>query len=473
MKLVKVIAHTEKEGKLIEKLVPRNVSLLFFSQTPDEYFRGAQTEIAIYNADGEVIQDMKRKGPIDNQISKVIDFILMETKDEESPSFVQYPKKALREAVVNAFYHRGYESEHYDPVKVRIHTTHIDIISYPGPHPSLKPSHFLEDSDFPPVRTRNRRIGEFLVSKKLAEEKGTGVRTIFHSMKRNGNFTPKFLFDETYFCVRLPRHPNFMVREILQLTTTLKGRGEKRMAIESLLKFLEKNPGIRCDSLFQKLMELHDNDRNHPNVEKYKEFVTDRLERKAALASELDEWSKNPLDIEKGVQIVKSLVKEDATADDLRNATKIAVDILKEKHHEQQSTLEANQKAHQLIQAMGSVVKKDAYLSYHFAKCKFALFLSNTRARKTNERCQFSCYLAEAEDCATDAVQLTRKENNLHLANGYRLLGYIHSRLLRLKKSTVGKIEEFYDNARWYNPKIHINVTFIPPESRSRYKIPE
>lgn len=130
MKLVKVIAHTEKEGKLIEKLVPRNVSLLFFSQTPDEYFRGAQTEIAIYNADGEVIQDMKRKGPIDNQISKVIDFILMETKDEESPSFVQYPKKALREAVVNAFYHRGYESEHYDPVKVRIHTTHIDIIRY-------------------------------------------------------------------------------------------------------------------------------------------------------------------------------------------------------------------------------------------------------------------------------------------------------------------------------------------------------
>lgn len=108
MKLVKVIAHTEKEGKLIEKLVPRNVSLLFFSQTPDEYFRGAQTDITIYNADGEVTQDMKIKGPIDHQISEVIDFILMETKDEESPSFVQYPKKALREAVVNAFYHRGY-----------------------------------------------------------------------------------------------------------------------------------------------------------------------------------------------------------------------------------------------------------------------------------------------------------------------------------------------------------------------------
>lgn len=473
MKLVKVIAHTEKEGKLIEKLVPRNVSLLLFSQTPDEYFRGAQTDITIYNADGEVTQDMKIKGPIDHQISEVIDFILMETIDEESPSFVQYPKKALREAVVNAFYHRGYESEHCDPVKVRIHTTHIDIISYPGPHQSLTPSHFLEGSDFPPVRTRNRRIGEFLVSKKLAEEKGTGVRTIFRSMKQNGNFTPAFVFDETYFRVRLPRHPNFMVREILQLTTTLKGRGEKRMAVESLLQFLEKNPGIRCDSLFQKLMELHDNDRNHPNVEKYKEFVTDRLERKAALASELDEWSKNPLDIEKGVQIVKSLVKEGATAEDLRKATKIAVDILKEEHLEQQLTLVANQKAHQLIQAMGSVVKTDAYLSYHFAKCKLTLFSTNTRARSLKERYEFSSYLTEARDCADYAVRLTSEDNNLHLANGFRLLGYIQSRLRTLKKATIADIQKCYDEARRYNPKIHINVTFIPPDLRGRYKVPE
>ena len=231
MKLVEVMGHTEKEGKLIDKLVPRNVSLLFFSQTPDEYFRGAQTDLAIYNADGEVTQDKKCKGPIDHQIREVIDYILMKTKCEESLSFVQCPKKALREAVVNAFYHRGYEPEHCDPVKVRIHTTHIDIISYPGPHKSLEPSHFSEDSDVPPVRTRNRRIGEFLVSKKLAEEKGTGVRTIFRSMKQNGNSTPVFQFDESYFRVRLPRHPYFMASEILQLTTTLNGRGDKEKAI--------------------------------------------------------------------------------------------------------------------------------------------------------------------------------------------------------------------------------------------------
>lgn len=469
MKLVEVMGHGEAEGKVIDKLVPRNVSLLFFSKTPDEYFRGAQTDITIYNADGEVKEDLKKKGPIDHQISEVLDFILKETKDEESQDSVQYPKKALREAVVNAFYHRGYEPEHCDPVKVRIYTAHIDIISYPGPHQSLKLSDFSEDGDLPPVKTRNRRIGEFLVKRKLAEEKGTGVKTIFRSMKRNGNSTPVFQFDETYFRVRLPRHPNFMVREILQLTSTLSGKGEKRKAVESLLEFLEKNPGIRSESLFQKLIELHDNNRKHPNVEKYKEFVTDRVERRVALALKLDQWSRNPLDIKKGVQIVESLVKEGATSENLRKATNIAVEKLN-KELSDPSVLEANQEAHQLIDAMGSVVKKDAYLSYHFPKCKFKLFSLNTRSVKSfRERSEFSSYLTEAAECVNDAVQLTSEENNCHLANEYGLLGYIHSRLHGLRKSTTAHILEYYDKARSYLPDIHINVIFIPGEFRNRY----
>lgn len=143
-------------------------------------------------------------------------------------------RKAVREAVVNAFYHRGYEPEHNDPVKVRIYSTHIDITSYPGPHQSLQSSHFSADSDMPPVKTRNKRVGGFLVQRKLAEEKGTGVRTIFRSMKRNGNFTPEFQFDKTYFCVRLSRHPKFMVRELLTTANQLVAKGEKQKAVDHL-----------------------------------------------------------------------------------------------------------------------------------------------------------------------------------------------------------------------------------------------
>ena len=83
------------------------------------------------------------------------------------------------------------------------------------------------------------------------------------------------------------------------------------------------------------------------------------------------------MNIEKGVQLIESLVKG-ATSEDLRTVTDIAVDSLKEEHHEPQFTSEANQKVHQLIQAMGSVVKTDAYLSNHFAKCKLTLFILHT-----------------------------------------------------------------------------------------------
>ena len=105
--------------------------------------------------------------------------------------------------------------------------------------------------------------------------------------------------------------------------------------------------------------------------------------------------------------------------------------------------------------------------------CLTTLFSTNTRARSLKERYEFSSYLTEARDCADYAVRLTSEDNNLHLANGFRLLGYIQSRLRTLKKAIIADIQKCYDEARMYNPKIHINVTFIPPDLRGRYKVPE
>ena len=477
MRLVRSMGDREEEGKLVKVLIPRNVALLFFNRAPDEYFRGAKTEITIYDADKEVMEDEKKTGPIDQQIKDTLEYILDTTKEEESPTFVEYPRKAVREAVVNAFYHRGYEPEHCDPVKVRIYPSHIDIISYPGPHQSLQPTHFLEGSDMPPVKTRNRRVGEFLVKRMLAEEKGTGLRTIFRSMKRNGNFTPAFQFDETYFCVRLPRHPKFMVREILKTTNQLCTRGEKREAVNQLLEFLAKHPEIRYDSLFQKLIEL-DDDKNHPNVLQYGEFITERLERRVALASELCKWSElykcsvKPLDdVSAGVQIVKSLVKEGATSDDLKKAIEIAVAKVEENILDRDLKLQANQIAHQLFQAMGGVTKTDAVVSFQYACCKFNLYILNTKDKGVRERKELSFYLKEAEVCVNDALQLTSEENTHHLATQHCTLGYIHSQLRGIKMSTISNVTDYYDKAKVCNPEIHINQLFIPAGLSTRYKL--
>ena len=452
--------------------------MLFFSESPREYFPGAKTEVTIYDQSKDIANGVEYVGPIDQQVSSTLEYILRETKDkeEESLAYVLYPKKALREAVVNAFYHRGYEPEHPDPVKIRIYPTHIDIISYPGPHPSLKPEHFMEDSDMPPVKTRNRRVGEFLVKRKLAEEKGTGVRTIFRSMKENGNYTPDFQFDETYFRVRLPGHPKFMVRGILKTVNNLCASGAKQKAVEMLLGFLKRNPQIRHSSLWVKLMELHDHDKNHPNVQPYKEHFSQRLDRRLTLSLQLQEWSGSSslaaLNIEAGAEIIRELVKEDADVDDLQIAKHIADAFCQERCDNsikgKERALDNHRKAHQLFDAMGQVIKTDANLSFQFACCKFNLFLYNTAKKSLRERMELSSSLTEAEVCVNDAIQLTNEESTKHLANQYRQLGYIHSQLLGMGKSTHKDVIGNLDKARFYNPEIRFSELLVHQDCRSR-----
>ena len=92
-------------------------------------------------------------------------------------------------------------------IKIYIKPNRIDVVSYPGPDPSLKPEDFFEENEVPYVPSRNRRIAEFLRERKLAEGRFTGVRAMYRSMKSNNNPKPIFNFTHTYFSVQLPGHP--------------------------------------------------------------------------------------------------------------------------------------------------------------------------------------------------------------------------------------------------------------------------
>ena len=206
MNLVIRYGDHEEEGKMKPTLIPRNVALLFFNESPEIQFRGAKIEIASYTQDKEVIEEKTLTGPIDKQIKDCLLYILELTGKEVSHRCAKYPKRALQDAVVNAVYHRGYEPHHREPIKVHIRPDRIEITSYPGPHSSLKPEHFQDRRDIPSVPARNRRIGELLKDLKLAEARGTGVNTIFKTMRQNENPPPSFLFDTSFFQVTLPVH---------------------------------------------------------------------------------------------------------------------------------------------------------------------------------------------------------------------------------------------------------------------------
>lgn len=197
--------------------VPRNVGLLFFSDDPTEWFPGARIEVTRFAADipDEVGEERVFRGGLADQLrtclryldGQVSTYVRKSDTRPEARHWSDYPPAALREALVNAVYHRSYEPE-YAPTRVLFYPSRIEIISYPGPIEGIERRHFTADA-LPPaeVSPRNRRIGEFLKELRLAEERLTGVPRIFRAMRANGSPDPVFDFDDRrrYFRVLLPR----------------------------------------------------------------------------------------------------------------------------------------------------------------------------------------------------------------------------------------------------------------------------
>ncbi|MBF0508338.1 MAG: putative DNA binding domain-containing protein [Deltaproteobacteria bacterium] len=208
--------------------VPKNVGLLFFAQDPEQWFPGARIEVVQFadNAGGNLLEEkFFNKMPIHEQLQGCLSYLgnlstrrLEKTPDRpEVGGWVSYPFQALREALVNAVYHRSYEAMP-EPVKVYLYPDRMEIISYPGPVPGLEKSHFDGSDPLPPVPARNRRIGDFLKELRLAEGRGTGLPKVRRSMQENGSPPPRFDFDDarSYFRVTLPAHPEYIAVLALQ-----------------------------------------------------------------------------------------------------------------------------------------------------------------------------------------------------------------------------------------------------------------
>jgi ATP-dependent DNA helicase RecG len=196
---------------------PRNVALLFFSDSPDRIFPGARIDVVRFQDDagGDVLEEHIFRGPLHRQVRDCLSFLgnligqfVRKHPDRpEASTWAAYPLAAIEEAVANAVHHRDYRSE--QPTKVYLYLNELTVTSYPGPVPGLRLEDFTPGRRIPQVPARNRRIGELLKELKLAEARSTGVPKIFRAMRDNGSPEPSFEFDEgrTYFTVVLPIHP--------------------------------------------------------------------------------------------------------------------------------------------------------------------------------------------------------------------------------------------------------------------------
>ena len=232
---------------------PRNVALLFFTDDPHQVFPGAQIDVVQFadDAGGDLIEEQTIRGPLHHQVRQALSYMesLGSTIIEKVPGraevdrMVTYPYEAIREAVVNAVYHRSYEE--VEPTKVYVYPDRMEITSYPGPVRGVELFHFDCGGTVPAVPARNRRIGGFLKELKLAESRGTGVPKIRRHMRESGSPEPRFDFDgaRTYFRVILPVHPRYRVIHALRESAMLWATGKRREAVAHLARAADDQPG--------------------------------------------------------------------------------------------------------------------------------------------------------------------------------------------------------------------------------------
>ena len=199
-----------------EHLRPINVGLLFFSEHPEEFFPRAWIEIVLHKDNtGRQFEESYFKGPIHRQLKEALAFIRSTTIREKvvkvkgkvkADRFYNFPHEAIKEALANAVYHRGYDR--HDPIEVQIFPDKITILNFPGPVPPIDEKMLKNDRQILSRSSRNRRIGDFLKELELTEGRSTGIPAIYDAMEKNGSPKPIFQTDadRTYFLTILPAH---------------------------------------------------------------------------------------------------------------------------------------------------------------------------------------------------------------------------------------------------------------------------
>jgi len=229
-----------------EYLRPRNVGLLYFNEAPERFFPGTYIDVVQFpqGVGGSSIREQTFRGPVQTQLRDALRHLQNVAVQErvtkrpdraESDRVASYPFAALEEALVNGVYHRGYDQR--EPIEVRVNPDCIEIVSYPGPDPSIRREQ-LGGERIVARRYRNRRIGEFLKELDLTEGRSTGIPKIRASMAANGSPPPVFETDDerTFFLVRLPLDPDFVEAGVEAGVEALEGLSETEAQILRLLR---------------------------------------------------------------------------------------------------------------------------------------------------------------------------------------------------------------------------------------------
>lgn len=384
---------------------PRNIGLLFFSQNPEQWFPGARIEVVQFAADsaGNVIEErIFAQRPIHEQLRESLAYLdnLSGRQIQKLPNRIHaahwtgYPTPALREAVVNAVYHRSYEGTQ-EPIKIYLYSDRLEVISYPGPVPGIEMRHLDGSSPLPPVPARNRRIGELLKELKLAEGRGTGIPKVRRAMQQNGSPPPIFDFDaaRSYFRVTLPAHPEYLAILTLQDVANLKAVGDVGGALRRLQDAFNQTPmalGIAVE-LGRELIARND---IHAAEEVYGKFISvNGIANPAPLITLI---AGAYLDKNQSTE-AKAWLDRLPMLDAIDDAFNAAI---------QEKRAGRMERAHRYFQVSGEAVTRDVRALHEFAQTKMKLAEKSRPKGRQGSWSTYNRLLEEAREMLQRVVQM-------------------------------------------------------------------
>lgn len=111
-----------------------------------------------------------------------------------------YPKKTIRELLMNALCHRSYESN--SPVRFYRFEDRIEIQNSGGLYGDARPENFPRCTDY-----RNPILAEALKILGYVNRFGRGVIDAQAALKANGSAEARFEFQPSFVAVTIPKHP--------------------------------------------------------------------------------------------------------------------------------------------------------------------------------------------------------------------------------------------------------------------------
>jgi len=192
------------------KLHPTAAGIVFLGKNPWLEYAQCQVLADAYR-DTKVTSKPKAQGQFSGPVPKVIDELLeFVHRNTEHPTRVvginnieldEYPLRAVREALVNAFAHRDYEDASRK-IRLEIFSDRL-VISSPGYPPKPLTLAKLRRGKYDSCR-RNPVIAECLASLNMMEQRGTGFERIRAVMQDHGLDSHNLEQRNGYFKVILP-----------------------------------------------------------------------------------------------------------------------------------------------------------------------------------------------------------------------------------------------------------------------------